>query len=154
MSQSNASTSSTALPVRIAPEAQRRRAQRQVDGGVVLEERRRAAQLVERRDDVFGCFGSAASRRRCSIDRPRHRMLERARRQHQLLRLALAVLIDAVDRLEPDDHRQPGPGVRRQVEIAGVIDLGRAGGRSHQLDPLDPSSSPNPLISSAMLVTP
>ena len=68
--------------------------------------------------------------------RARHRMLELAGRQDQLLGLAQAVLIQGIDRLEPDDHRQAGPRVGREVEEGRIVQLGGAAGRTHQLDPL------------------
>ena len=67
---------------------------------------------------------------------------------------ALAVLTDAVDRLEPGHDRQPGQGCGVRSSIARVIDLGRAGSRPHQLDPLDPVLVADPVDQHAMLVTP
>ncbi len=126
------------LAVLIQHQAHGRRAQRQIDGRVVLEELRRPAQVIEGGDDVLALLWLGRQATALLDQGPRHRMLERALRQDQLLRFALATLVDAIDRLEAHDHRQPGPGVRRQVEIGGIVELGRAAGGPHQLDPLDP----------------
>ena len=114
-----------------------RRSQRHEDRGVVLKERRRPAEVVERRHDLLALLRLGRETAPLLDDRARHRMLEGPCRQDHLLGLALATLIDAVDRLEPDHHRQAGPGMRGQVEIGRIVDLGRATDRPHQLDPLD-----------------
>ena len=121
---------------RIVAQPRDRRVERQVDGIVELVALRRPSDLVERLRDQLALLGHDREALALLDQRARHRVLEFPSGQHQLLGLAQAVLIQGIHRFEPDDYRQTGPRMGREVEIGGIVQLCGAAGRAHELDAL------------------
>ena len=106
--------------------------------GIVAVEPRPLAQVAEGIGDRQSRPGVGRQLLALVDDRARDRVLEFAFRQLHLDRLALAGLAQRVGRDEPDLDRQAGPGMRRQVVIAGGLRLleVQAGQRHFELDRL------------------
>ena len=95
------------------------------------------AETVHRRGHLLTLVRLVREQTPLLDDRACHGMREIAGRQDQLADLADTNLLQPIDRLQLDLDRKAGPGMRCQIKIGGVIQLGRPFRRLDQLEALD-----------------
>ncbi len=123
VSHSSCSTWAMAAAPSVQPQPLLGDAQRQEDDHVIAVKLRARAQIAEDlghpqpRTWIGGQFLALLD------DRPRDRVGEHPFRQGHAHRRALALLAQRVLGDEPDLDRQPGPGIGRQIVIAGRLRL-------------------------------
>jgi hypothetical protein len=97
--------------------------QRQIDRDVIAIQRRAFVEVFKDLGDRLAGLGILCQLLALVDDGTRDRVIEHALGQVHLRRRAFAGLAERISRHQPDLDRQPGPGMRRQIVIAGRLRL-------------------------------